>query len=83
MSEELARSAGRKGKVVEGTREGAGTGEWGSVGMQEHSTPKLQVILKTAELLQAPVLCTWLMGSDTSPSMSSPYRVLYMLPLIT
>lgn len=83
MSEELARSAGRKGEVAEGTRERAGTGEWGSTGMQEHSTLKLQVMLKATKLLQAPVLCTWLMGSVTSPSMPSPYRALYQLPLIT
>lgn len=83
MSEELARSAGRQGEVVEGTRERSGTGQWGSVGMQERSTSKLQVMLKTTELLQAPVLCTWLMGSDASPLKPSPYRTLYQLPLIT
>lgn len=69
MSEELARSAGRNGKVVEGTRERSGTGEWGSIGMQEHDTSKLQVMLKT-------------MGSDTAPSVPSPYRALYLLPLM-
>lgn len=36
------------------------------VGAEEHSTPELQTRLKTPELLQAPALCSWLMGSATA-----------------
>lgn len=43
------------------------------------STPELQTRLKTLELLQAPALCTWLMGSNTSPFMPSPYRAILLL----
>lgn len=49
------------------------------IGAEEHNTPKLQTKLKSPELLQAPLLCTWLMGSDTSPSTRSPYRAILLL----
>lgn len=45
------------------------------------SNPELQTRLKTLELLQALALCTWLMGSNTSPLMPSPYRAILLLPV--
>lgn len=47
-------------------------------GAEEHSSPRIQIGLKTSVLLQAPALCTWLMGSDTSSS-THPYRAILLL----
>ena len=72
-----------EGKAVEGTRERTGTGEWLWIGAEEHTTPEIQTRLKTSRLLQAPALCTWLLGSDdTSASMPGPYRAILLLLLI-
>lgn len=66
-----------KWRREQGRRQELENGVW--IGAEEDSTPELQTRLGTPELLQTPVLCTWLMGSDTSPLMPDPYRAILLL----